>query len=177
MALRTARSVAAGPAYRILGIDPGSQVTGAAIVEFRGTKGTVVRALSIRLKGTLSARLVALSRAVAELIDTHKPDVAAIENVFLSNNPRSALILGHARCVLVYTLAQTGLPVYEYDATKIKQATLGYGRASKQEIQRLLQMEFGLTRPLPKDASDALAVAYCHQMMHNAPGGPLGKRV
>ncbi len=153
-----------GP-LRILGIDPGSNVTGYGVVDCLGGRRLVhVASGSLRPPRTASlpARLDVIYRAIGEVIGHHRPDVAAVEQVFVAANPRAALVLGQARGVALAAAAAAELGVTEYAATRIKAAVTGSGRARKSQVQhmvrRLLDLE---SRPDP-DAADALAVAICH---------------
>jgi crossover junction endodeoxyribonuclease RuvC len=158
---------------RILGIDPGSAVTGYGIVDARGGRlrcvahGTLV---SPRGAG-LAARLAALHAALSEVIGDHAPAGVVVEQVFVAASPRSALVLGQARGVALAAAAARGLPVYEYGPRTIKLAVAGSGVAAKAEVQRMVEALLGLdARPVP-DAADALAAAICHLRAAALPPG------
>ena len=153
-----------GP-LRILGIDPGSKVTGYGVVDRLGGHRLVhVASGSLRTPRTASlpVRLEIIYRAVGEVIGDHRPDAVVVEQVFVASNPRAALVLGQARGVVLAAAAAAELDVTEYAATRIKAAVAGSGRAGKSQVQhmvrRLLDLE---SRPAP-DAADALAAAICH---------------
>jgi crossover junction endodeoxyribonuclease RuvC len=111
----------------------------------------------------LPDRLLAIHAGLAAAIATASPDCVAVENLFHARNARSALTLGHARGVAVLAAVQAGLPVVEYTPAEIKRSVVGYGRAEKGQVQRMIMLLLGLdTAPSPHDASDALAVAICH---------------
>jgi crossover junction endodeoxyribonuclease RuvC len=154
---------------RILGIDPGSRVTGYGVVERRG--GAVVHVAHGTLRppsgAPFAARLAFLYRSVAEVIEQHRPDVAVVERVFVHRSPRAALELGQARGAVLCAVAGAGLGVCEYAASQVKQAVTGSGAADKQQVQTMVRRLLGLDRA-PRDATDALAAAIRH-----AHGGPL----
>jgi crossover junction endodeoxyribonuclease RuvC len=149
---------------RILGIDPGSSVTGYGVVAREG--GALVHLASGIVRpprnASLPARLHFVYRALGEVIGLHRPDVAAVEEVFVANSARAALVLGQARGVALAALAAGGVGVSEYAATRIKQAVTGSGRASKSQVQRMVRRLLDLERLPATDAADALAAAVCH---------------
>jgi crossover junction endodeoxyribonuclease RuvC len=150
---------------RIFGIDPGSVRTGYGCVQTDGSRHQLVTcgALSTPAGTTLPDRLHAIHAGLCEAIRSTSPDCVAIENLFHARNARSALILGHARGVAVLAAVQAGLPVVEYTPAEIKVSVVGYGRAEKAQVQRMIALLLGLdTAPSPHDAADALAVAICH---------------
>jgi crossover junction endodeoxyribonuclease RuvC len=111
----------------------------------------------------LPERLAALQRELSRLIALHRPTSAAVEQIFFSRNARTALAVGHARGVILLTLAQAGLKVAEYTPLEVKQAVAGYGRADKKQMQEMVRVLMGLPdAPKPDDVADALAVAICH---------------
>lgn len=149
---------------RILGIDPGSRVTGYGIVDSqRGHLGFVacgtIRTGDSRL---IADRLLLIYEGLRRVIDLHGPDVAAVEDVFMSHNPRSALKLGHARGVAVLAAMRGGLKVHDYPPRVVKQAVVGYGQAGKGQVQHMVQVLLELSSCPSSDAADALAVAVCH---------------
>ena len=163
---------------RIFGIDPGSVRTGYGCVETDGTRHRFVAcgALSTPAGMPLPERLLAIHTGLAEALATAAPDCVAIENLFHARNARSALTLGHARGVAVLAAVQLGLPVVEYTPAEIKMSVVGYGRAEKVQVQRMIMLLLGLdTAPSPHDAADALAVAICHAHLANGPQ-PVGRR-
>jgi len=150
-------------AIRAIGIDPGSRVTGIGVVETQGQTLKHIHSESVRLgSGPLATRLVAIYERIQEIVQVHKPQVGAIEKVFLASNPQSALVLGQARGSALLALAQKDLETSEYSALEIKRAVTGTGRASKEQVQHMVRVLLGLTRRPPQDAADALACAICH---------------
>ncbi len=149
---------------KVLGIDPGSHITGYGIISFTGSKLVHVDNGGIHLKSTdpLSKRLKQIHQGIAEVISTYKPNVVALEKIFVAKNARSAMTLGHARGVIMLAAVSADLELKEYAATEVKQALTGYGRASKEQIQQMTKMLLGLKEVAHQDASDALAVAICH---------------
>ncbi|MCM8857287.1 MAG: crossover junction endodeoxyribonuclease RuvC [Candidatus Thiodiazotropha sp.] len=148
---------------RIIGIDPGSRLTGYGLIESDGIRSVYVAHGVLRLSGDdLPPRLGAIFAGISKLIDQHQPDVMAIEQVFVAKNPSSALKLGQARGAAICAAVNHGLAVAEYTPTRIKQAVVGTGRAEKAQIQHMVQMLLGLKEKPQADAADALAVALSH---------------
>jgi len=149
---------------RILGIDPGLRLTGFGVIEVRDAHriGYVTSGVIRVPEGELAERLATIFRQVREIIEQYQPDAAAIEKVFVNVNPASTLLLGQARGAALCALAVSGLPVAEYSALQIKQAVVGYGRASKEQIQAMMVRLLDLPGAPSKDAADALACATCH---------------
>ena len=153
---------------RILGIDPGSRITGYGVIEQqRGVKQSDYLCLAsgcIRIDSTrsLAERLGAIFGTVAELIDDYRPDEMAIEQVFVHHNADAALKLGQARGAAICAGAQAKLPVSEYAPRAIKQAVVGKGGAAKEQVQHMVQVLLKLDETPSADAADALAVALCH---------------
>ena len=148
---------------RILGIDPGSTVTGYGVVERVDAKVVHLAHGTLRppKHQELPVRLVAIQSGLAEVIKAYAPDLAVVEQVFVSASPRSALILGQARGVVLAAVAAAGLPVEEYSAREIKQAVVGTGAAAKAQVQLMVKRILQLERKPPQDAADALAAAIC----------------
>ena len=148
---------------RVIGIDPGSRLTGYGIVEV-GPRGlSYLGSGCIRTsQGPFPERLAEIYTGVTELITTHGPEVLAIEEVFLARNPASALKLGQARGVAIAAGVAHGLPVHEYAARRVKQGLVGTGRASKAQVQHMVRVILGLPGEPQADAADALAIAICH---------------
>jgi crossover junction endodeoxyribonuclease RuvC len=129
----------------------------------------VCGALTAPARATFPERLSVIHTGLSALLARHRPDCVAVENIFHARNVRSALKLGHARGVALLAAAEAGVPVIEYAPAEIKRAVVGYGRAEKSQIQRMVTLLLGLdVAPSPHDAADALAVAICH--MHRATG-------
>jgi crossover junction endodeoxyribonuclease RuvC len=148
---------------RVLGIDPGSRITGFGLIEGDGRSCRAVATGAIRLGGgPLAERLLALHEALSALLSEHEPGVVAIEGIFSQRAPRSALILGHARGVAMLCAAQAELPIYEYPPATVKRSLTSGGAASKGGVARAVAMVLGLRETLAVDATDALAVAICH---------------
>lgn len=148
----------------ILGIDPGLQVTGYAVLE-AGPK--IVEAGVIKSEGAgkdLAPRIQSLYQGVVEVIEQFRPGVVAVEQLYAHyQHPRTAILMGHARGVILLAAAQHNLAVVSYNATRIKKTITGSGRAGKDQVQRTIQRELGLAKlPEPPDVADALAAALCH---------------
>jgi crossover junction endodeoxyribonuclease RuvC len=148
----------------VLGIDPGTAMTGYGIVEREGAR---LRALDYGCletvpDRTLPQRLLLIYQAVTELIEAHRPAGIGVERLFFNRNVRTAFAVGQARGVVLLAAAQHGVPVFEYGPHEVKIAVTGYGRAPKDQVQRMVQVVLGMDRlPRPDDAADALAVAIC----------------
>jgi len=149
-------------AVRILGIDPGSQVTGFGIVDAEGGRTRAVAWGSIRSVGEHSERLRRIFEEVDRIVATHRPAEIAIESVFVHRNADSALKLGQARAAALCATFRAHLPIYEYSPRHIKKAVVGSGGADKQQVQRMVKMLLGLPEAPQPDAADALAAALCH---------------
>ena len=150
---------------RILGIDPGSRVTGWGVLDADGWDVRFVAFGAIRTAdgNTLSGRLQAIAAGLRGVIAEPRPDVAAVEEIFTARHPRGALVLGHARGVALLAAAEAGLMLHEYTPMQVKNAVTGTGRAEKAQVQAALATQLGMRElPQPLDASDALAVALCH---------------
>jgi crossover junction endodeoxyribonuclease RuvC len=151
---------------RILGVDPGLNITGYGVLEvsagsLRLCEAGVVRG---RSHGTLAGRLAEIHAGVRDVIASLQPAVMALEELYSHYaRPRTAILMGHARGVICLAAAQAGIAVVPYSATQIKRILTGSGRAPKSQIQRAIQYELGLAQlPEPPDVADALAVALCH---------------
>ena len=148
---------------KVLGIDPGSRVMGLGLVSQDGDRLRCVYRDSIKAgNGELSERLRVIFDAVSDVAAQFKPDVVAVEQVFVGQNIRSALILGHARGSAICAAVSRSLPVSEYSARQIKQAVVGSGAATKDQVQHMVRVLLGLSSAPPADAADALACAICH---------------
>jgi crossover junction endodeoxyribonuclease RuvC len=164
---------------RILGIDPGSRFTGYGIIEVTGERVVCVAHGVIKTgDGEFPERLGIIFSAIRALIVDHRPLQAAVESVFLSRNPNSALKLGQARGAAVCALIEQGLSVSEYSPRSVKQAIVGRGSADKIQVKHMISMLLQVKEDLAEDAADALAVALCHhhtqqtaQRMHALGGG------
>lgn len=148
---------------RILGIDPGSRLTGFGIIDFERDRARYVDAGVIKTgNGEMSERLEVIFDAVRALIAQHAPDTLAIEQVFVSRNAGSALKLGAARSAAICASFGSGIALAEYSPREIKRAVTGTGAADKSQVQQMMRMLLALDRLPPSDAADALAVAVCH---------------
>jgi crossover junction endodeoxyribonuclease RuvC len=151
---------------RVLGIDPGLHVTGYAVVEPSPGGPFVVEAGVLRTRGakTLGARLALLHQGVCEVLDAFSPGALALEQVHSHvKHPRTAILMAHARGVIVLAAAERGVAVAGYAAARIKKTLTGSGKAPKEQIQHAIRHELGLDRlPEPHDVADACAVALCH---------------
>lgn len=148
---------------RILGIDPGSTITGYAVIDFDGRRTFYVDSGCIRLgKEAMPTRLMMIHQGIQELIAMYKPREFAIEQIFMHANPNSALKLGQARGVALTVAALHGLPIGEYAPKAIKNAVVGTGGASKEQVQHMVKVLLGLEGKLQSDAGDALAIALTH---------------
>ena len=147
----------------ILGIDPGSKITGVGVLQAKGSDLTYLYCESLKLpSGELSERLQQIYQRLDAIIEKTQPDVVAIERVFLAKNPQSALVLGHARGAAMLAAVNHNLPIIEYSATEIKKSVVGKGRADKQQVQHMMRVLLGLRVTPESDAADALAAAVCH---------------
>jgi crossover junction endodeoxyribonuclease RuvC len=149
----------------VFGIDPGSDRTGYGCVESDGRRHRLVicGAVATGAAAAFPDKLARIHDALARLIADCRPECVAIENLFHAVNVRSALKLGHARGVAMLAAVELGLPIVEYTPAEVKRAVVGYGRAEKNQVQRMVKLLLGLkAAPTPHDAADALAVAICH---------------
>lgn len=149
----------------VLGLDPGTRVTGYGFVRERSGKAELVATGTIRtpVKKDMATRMGVIFEQLSELIRLHTPAEAAIENVFVSKNPSSALKLGQARGVCMAACAIRGIPMGEYEPSKIKKNLVGMGNAPKSQVAFMVAHCLGIKKPdWPEDASDALAIAICH---------------
>ena len=151
---------------RALGIDPGTATMGWGVVEEDGQGGMRLvdyGALTTSKDLPLERRLQKLYVELTELIATHRPDTAGVEELFFAKNVTTAISVSHARGVVLLALANADIPVHEYRPMAVKQAVTGYGHADKAQIQEMVRLQLGLERiPKPDDAADALAIAICH---------------
>jgi crossover junction endodeoxyribonuclease RuvC len=156
-------------AGRILGIDPGLNVTGYGILDFTagGLKLREAGVIRGKSRGSLSQRLIEIYDGVSEVISAFHPATMSIEELYSHyRRPRTAILMGHARGVICLAAVQAGVNVVHYSATQIKRILTGSGRAPKSQVQRAVQRELGLPQaPEPADVADALAIAICHHYL------------
>lgn len=149
---------------KILGIDPGSRITGYGVIRKEGNRlihldnGAIFTDSAADFPG----RLLQIYAGLSDVISRYAPDVVSVEDVFFANNVQSALKLGQARGAAIVAGVNSGLPVHEYTALQVKQAVVGHGRAAKEQVQQMVKILLGLPEIAQADASDALAVAICH---------------
>ena len=149
---------------RLLGIDPGSRVTGYGILDMDGPRNRYIASGCIQTDSgrPLPERLKTIFEGLTDVIRAHQPAEVAVEQVFMHRNPDSALKLGQARGAAICAVVMAGLPVSEYAPRAIKQAVVGSGAADKAQVQRMVALLLNLPEPPQADAADALAVAICH---------------
>ena len=153
----------AGAAIRILGIDPGLQVTGFGVIDKLGGRLSYVTSGCVKTSGdALPARLKTILDGLAEVIAVNRPGQVAVEKVFVNINPQSTLLLGQARGTAICAAVLAGLTVAEYTALQVKQAVVGNGHARKEQVQAMVRRLLKLPGDPSPDAADALACAICH---------------
>jgi len=153
----------------VLGVDPGTAITGYGLVREEEGGLTLVDygVITTPAGQPLPERLQTIYSGLADVAGKHQPQQAAVEELFFSRNVRTALSVGHARGVALLALVDAGLAIYEYKPLEIKQAITGYGGADKQQVQEMVRLLLNLDHvPQPDDAADAVAVAVCH--IHSA---------
>jgi crossover junction endodeoxyribonuclease RuvC len=161
---------------RILGVDPGLQITGYAVLKAtangpRVCEAGVIRSAQGREPTDMARRIHAVYTGIVEVMEQFQPQAVAVEQLYAHyEHPRTAILMAHARGAIFLAAAQHGLPVASYNATRIKKTITGSGRASKEQMQRTIQRELGLAKlPEPPDVADALAVALCHYYAQKSP--------
>jgi crossover junction endodeoxyribonuclease RuvC len=150
---------------RVLGIDPGTVTMGYGVIEGKNDEIALVDygALTSPMRSPTGERLNYLYNKLQEVVCRHQPDAVAIEQPFVSKNVKSALAIGRAQAIAILAAAGRGIPTYEYTPAQVKQRVANYGASSKEQIQEMVRLQFGLSGvPQPSDAADALAVALCH---------------
>lgn len=162
----------------ILGIDPGSRVTGYGLVQEINRKINYIDSGCIRTNpdAPLSQKLLQIYDGICQLMDEYTPTEVAIEQVFMHQNPNSALKLGHARGVAMVAAASHRVHVSEYAAREIKQSVVGYGAAIKEQVGHMVVQLLGLNKAPQRDAADALAIAICHSHARHGLGRAITKR-
>lgn len=150
---------------RILGIDPGFAITGFSIIDYVGNKFKLITSGAILTEAHTSfpSRLEKIYRELNEIINTYKPEAMAIEELFFNNNAKTAINVAQARGVILVVAKLNNVPIYEYTPLQVKQAVVGYGRADKIQVQRMVKMILHEEK-LPKldDTTDSMAMAICH---------------
>ena len=150
---------------RVLGIDCGTERTGYGVIDSDGRSHVLVEAGVVRTdaREPLELRLLTIARSLREVIERHRPEAAAVEQVFHAANAKTALKLAHARGAALLTVAEAGLELGEYSPLEVKTSVVGYGRAEKSQVQMMVASLLRLAGPIEsEDASDAVAVAICH---------------
>jgi crossover junction endodeoxyribonuclease RuvC len=154
---------------RILGVDPGLNITGYGVVEVgdRGLRLCEAGVVRGKSRESLSRRVHEIHQGLSDVITTLKPDLLALEELYSHyERPKTAILMGHARGVICLAAAQAGIPVQHYAATQVKRMLTGNGRAPKSQMQMAIQRELNLPEiPDPPDIADALAIALCHYYM------------
>lgn len=150
---------------RILGVDPGLNITGYGVIDVTSGQVRLLEAGVVRSRAkSLETRVKDIYDGIHEIVTSFSPEALALEDLYsLYERPKTAILMGHARGAICLAAAQAGIPVCAYAATKIKKMLTGNGRADKSQMQRAIQSEFGLSAlPEPPDVADALAIAVCH---------------
>jgi crossover junction endodeoxyribonuclease RuvC len=148
---------------RILGIDPGSRITGFGVLDFDGDKPIYVTSGIVKSQdGTFAERLKRIYLSIGEIVAEYRPDIVAVETVFMARNAGSALKLGQARSAALCATFAYELEVHEYAPREIKQAVVGTGAATKEQVQHMIIAMLQLSAAPSADAADALATAICH---------------
>ena len=148
----------------VLGIDPGTARLGYGVVDRQGSALTMLDygCLETVNDRPLEQRLLLIHEGLTDLIETHRPEAMGVERLFFNKNTQTAMAVGQARGVVLLSAAEHGLPVLEYGPHEVKLAVTGYGRAPKDQVQRMVQLVLSMPQmPRPDDAADALAVAVC----------------
>ena len=150
---------------RVLGIDCGTEKTGFGVIESDGVHHQMIAVgvLRTNAKDALAQRVLQIAQGLRDVIEQHRPDAAAVEDIFHAVNTKSALKLAHARGVALLAIAEAGLPLGEYSPMEVKMSVVGYGKAEKHQVQVMVQSLLRLESAIAsEDASDAVAVAICH---------------
>ncbi|MBQ2017115.1 MAG: crossover junction endodeoxyribonuclease RuvC [Alphaproteobacteria bacterium] len=149
---------------RVLGIDPGLLHTGWAVVESAGQSRKYIASGVIlpNPKMEMSQRLVMIFRELTKICETFQPDECSIEIIFVNKNPKTTLLLGQARASAIVAVAQSDIPVFEYEPNVIKKALTGAGHADKSAVDKMVKMLLPMARPKTADEADAIAIALAH---------------
>ncbi len=150
---------------RILGIDPGYGITGYSIIDYIGNKFKLIASGAIKTDSKMSfpLRLSEIFDDLNAIIDNYKPDAISVEELFFNNNAKTAINVAQARGVILVVGCQRGIPTYEYTPLQVKQAVVGYGRADKIQVQKMVKTILNVdTLPKLDDITDSMAIAICH---------------
>ena len=161
---------------RILGIDCGSEKTGYGVIETDGRKHRLIVSGVVRSspRETLDARLLKIACGLREVIAVHRPEAAAVEEVFYGQNVKTLLKLAHVRGIALLAIAEAGIALGEYSPLEVKMSVVGFGRAEKQQVQLMVKSLLGLNELIAsEDASDAVAVAICHATRSMSAASPI----
>jgi crossover junction endodeoxyribonuclease RuvC len=158
---------------RVLGVDPSLRSTGYAVIDGNRTRQKVLEYGLIKTKTSepIEESLAHIANSLEKIVEHHRPDCLAIEDIYTARNNRVALQLGHVRGVVILVCKRSGLPAAQYSATRIKETVAGYGRAGKEQIQHMVCRTLGLDEVPPQDAADALAAALTHLFWDGRAGG------
>jgi crossover junction endodeoxyribonuclease RuvC len=161
----------------VLGVDPGSRVTGYGLVEKRMNQMTYIDAGAIAPSARLPfyQRIHAIFQAISEIMEKYRPEEMAIEDVFYEKNVKSSLKIGHARGAVLVAAVRCSVKIFEYSPLEIKKSVVGYGRATKEQVRAMTQVILKLKGRPTLDASDALATAICHLNWTRYPAKVRGK--
>jgi crossover junction endodeoxyribonuclease RuvC len=163
---------------RILGIDPGSRLTGFGVLDSRQDCATYVASGAVNtIEGAFNDRLKRIFQSICEIVTEYRPDVVALESVFVHKNANSALKLGHARSAAICATFEFDIEVFEYAPREIKQAVVGKGSATKEQVQHMVRAMLDLDGEPSPDAADALATALCHANQRSLIAKLGGKKV
>lgn len=149
----------------ILGVDPGTAITGYGVIEHSGNRFSLLEygIVSSSKDMAVAERLQVIFDGINRIIEKYKPEHFVIEELFFNKNTKTALAVGQARGVIILAASLNGLPIFEYTPLQVKQAVVGYGRAEKQQVQFMVKAIMNLADiPRPDDAADALAIGICH---------------
>lgn len=171
-AVKLAGAAASRTPVKILGIDPGLNTTGYGVVRVVGGQFQLIEAgiVRSRAKASIEDRLLEIHSGVAEVLEQHRPDFLALEQLFSHySRPKTAILMGHARGVICLAAGTAGVPVKSFEPTKVKKVMTGNGHAPKHQMQLAVKIQLNLTEiPEPADVADALAIAICgFHLSHN----------
>ena len=150
---------------RILGIDPGYGITGYSIIDYIGNRFKLIASGAIKTPANMSfpLRLSEIFTDLNTIIDNYEPDAISVEELFFNNNTKTAINVAQARGVILVVGCQKGIPTYEYTPLQVKQAVVGYGRADKMQVQKMVKTILNVeTLPKLDDITDSMAIAICH---------------